>query len=94
MVVSWENQRKWIGIEKIAMIASALGIQEHDLFRGEDKPLVLPPPSPTTEELLIRFGRLLSKADPERLKEAIELLEIGQPDQAASKPSRKHTSSK
>jgi hypothetical protein len=88
-VVGWENQRKWVGQDKVADLAKVLGIAEHDLFRGEDRPL--PPPPPTTAQTLIRFGRLLASADPARVQDALELLEIGQPDHAES-VARKRTS--
>lgn len=85
MVASWENERKWIGRDKISDVASVLGVQESDLFKSDQ-----PPPPPLNKfEILQEFARLLSNADPERVKEALELLEIGQPEQTVS---RKRTS--
>lgn len=83
-VTTWEIGTRWPGLDNISALAKILEIEEFELFQTEDSP------KSTVSQALVQFGQLLGKADPERVKEAIELLEIGQEQQ--SERVRKSTS--
>lgn len=88
-LANWEHERRWIGSDNIAQIARALDIPETDLFKDSSEPEPI-----TRAQVIEEFGRLLANAEPKMIRQALQLLEVGQQEQAPSVSPRKSISNK
>ncbi len=75
-IYRWEKGESWPEAEMIERFAEAVKVPAPSLFVDKRK-------SGLSAEAILDFAALVSKADPARLQDAIELLQIGQPKSAA-----------
>lgn len=75
---AWENEARWPGIQNISDLAKFFKVSEAELFKE-------PGPNPTSIEVITQFAKLLSTADPQVVKQVLEILEVAQPGGSASR---------
>ena len=86
-VKAWELEKRWPGIENIETLSKVFDCSEAALFFPPDF-------KPDVSQALLEFARLLAGAQPLQVRHALEILSIGQQDEAppVSRKSRKASS--